>query len=32
MKKTQIDYCLINTLERLNKFFVDNWLDETIIK
>lgn len=27
-----MDYCLINTLGRPNKFFADDWFDETIIK
>ena len=32
MKKTWMDYCLINTLGKANKFFTDNWFSETIIK
>lgn len=32
MKKALIDYCLINTSRKLNKFFVDNWFNKIIIK
>lgn len=32
MKKTWINYYLINILKRSNKFFVNNWFDKTIIK
>lgn len=31
MKKVQINYCLINMLKSINKFFVDNWFGKTII-
>lgn len=31
MKKTQMDYCLINTLGKANKFFADDWFGEIII-
>ena len=27
-----MDYCLINTSRKVNKFFVDNWFNKTIIK
>lgn len=27
-----MNYCLINTSRRANKFFADNWFGETIIK
>lgn len=27
-----MDYCPINTLERSNKFFINNWFCKTIIK
>ena len=27
-----MDYCLINTLKRINKFLTDNWFGKTIIK
>lgn len=32
MKKALIDYCLINTSRKPNKFFVDNWFNKIIIK
>ncbi len=32
MKKTWMNYCLINTSGRANKFFVDDRFSETIIK
>ena len=32
MRKAWMDYCLINTSRRANKFFADDWFGETIIK
>lgn len=32
MKKTRIDYYLINTSERVNKYFTKDWFREIIIK
>lgn len=32
MKKAWMDYCLINTSERANNFFADDWFSKTIIK
>lgn len=32
MKKAWMDYYLINTLRKSNKFFTDNWFSKTIIK
>lgn len=31
-KKSLNDYCLINILEKPNKFFIDDWCDKTFIK
>ena len=27
-----MDYCLINMLGKVNKFFIDNWFSKSIIK
>lgn len=32
MRKAQKKYCLINILEKTNKFFANNWFGEIIIK
>lgn len=32
IKKTWMNYCLINTSEKTNKFFINDWFGETIIK
>lgn len=32
IKKAWINYCLINTLEKANSFFRNNWFQKTIIK